>query len=45
MARISMRNISEYTVEEYFNLYLSSAVVKGVRDKTLETYKNHLVLL
>ena len=41
MARISMRNVQKSTVEEYFNLYLSSAAAKGVKDKTLETYKNH----
>ena len=42
MARISMRNVQKSTVEEYFTLYLSSAAAKGVKDKTLETYKNHL---
>ena len=41
MARISMRNVQKSTVEEYFNLYLSSAAAKGVKGKTLETYKNH----
>lgn len=41
MARISMRNVQKSTVEEYFSLYLSSAAAKGVKDKTLETYKNH----
>ena len=41
MARISMRNVQKSTVEEYFNLYLSSAAAKGVKDKTLETYKHH----
>ena len=45
MARISMRNVQKSTVEEYFSLYLSSAAAKGVKDKTLETYKNHLLLL
>ncbi|MBO4937743.1 MAG: hypothetical protein J6C98_01910 [Oscillospiraceae bacterium] len=38
MASISMRNVQKSTVEEYFNLYLSSAAAKGVKDKT---YKNH----
>lgn len=41
MARISMRNVQKSTVEKYFSLYLSSAAAKGVKDKTLETYKNH----
>ena len=36
-----MRNVQKSTVEEYFSLYLSSAAAKGVKDKTLETYKNH----
>lgn len=43
MARISMRNVQKSTVEEYFSLYLSSAAAKGVKDKILETYKNHLL--
>ena len=43
MARISMRNVQKSKVEEYFSLYLSSAAAKGVKDKTLETYKNHLL--
>ena len=31
MVRISMRNVQKSTVEEYFSLYLSSAVAKGVK--------------
>lgn len=41
MARISMRNVQKSSVSEYFDLYLSSASARGVKDKTLETYKNH----
>ena len=41
MARITMRNVQKSTIEEYFSFYLSSAATKGVKDKTLETYKNH----
>ena len=41
MARISMRNVQKSSVSEYFNLYLSSAAARGVKDKTLQTYKNH----
>ena len=41
MARISIRNVQKSTVEEYFSLYLSSAAARGVKDKTLQTYKNH----
>ena len=41
MARISMRNVQKSSVSEYFDLYLSSAAARGVKDKTLQTYKNH----
>ena len=41
MARISMRNVQKSSVSEYFALYLSSAAARGVKDKTLQTYKNH----
>ena len=41
MARISMRNVQMSSVSEYFDLYLSSAAARGVKDKTLQTYKNH----
>ena len=41
MARISMRNVQKSSVSDYFDLYLSSAAARGVKDKTLQTYKNH----
>ena len=44
MARISIRNVQKSTVAEYFNLYLSSAAAKGVKDKILETYKFRVLL-
>ena len=43
MARISMRNVQKSSVSEYFDLYLSSAAARGVKDKTLQTYKNRLL--
>ena len=41
MARITMRNVQKSPVEQYFNLFLSSAAARGVKDKTLQTYKQH----
>lgn len=41
MARISMRNVQKSTTAQYFDLYLSSAAARGVKDKTLQTYKQH----
>jgi len=41
MARIFMRNVQKSSVSEYFDLYLSSDAARGVKDKTLQTYKNH----
>ena len=41
MARISMRNVQKSSVSVYFDLFLSSAAARGVKDKTLQTYKNH----
>ena len=41
MARISMRNVQKSTVQQYFDLYLSSAAARGLKDKTLQTYKQH----
>lgn len=41
MARISMRNVQKASVSEYFDLYISSVAAKGVKDKTLQTYKQH----
>ena len=45
MARISMRNVQKSPVSEYFDLFLSSAAARGVKDKTLSTYKQHLMEL
>ena len=42
MARISMRNVQKSPVSEYFDLFLSSSAARGVKDKTLSTYKQHL---
>ena len=41
MARITMRNVQKSLVEQYFSLFLSSAAARGVKDKTLQTYKQH----
>ena len=41
MARIQMRNAQSLTMEECFTLFLSATAAKGVKDKTLETYRNH----
>ena len=41
MASISMRNVQKSPVSEYFDLFLSSAAARGVKDKTLSTYKQH----
>ena len=41
MARITMRNVQKSPVEQYFSLFLSSAAARGVKDKTLQTYKQH----
>ena len=45
MARISMRNVQKSPVSEYFDLFLSSVAARGVKDKTLSTYKQHLMEL
>ena len=36
-----MRNVQKSPVEQYFSLFLSSAAARGVKDKTLQTYKQH----
>ena len=43
MARISMRNVQKSSVSEYFDLYLSSAAARGVKDKTLQTYNKDII--
>ena len=41
MARITMRKTQETKLSEIFTLYLASAAARGVKDKTLGTYKQH----
>lgn len=41
MARISMRSVQKSTFEQVFSLYLLAAAAKGVKEKTLDTYKQH----
>lgn len=41
MARISMRNAQKATFEQVFELYISAVTARGVKDKTLSTYKQH----
>ena len=41
MARISIRRVQKSIFEQIFSLYLSAAAAKGVKDKTLNTYKQH----
>lgn len=41
MARITMRNVQKSPVEQYFSLFLSSAIPQRVKDKTLQTYIQH----
>ena len=41
MARITMKTAPSNTVEELFPTFLSAAAARGVKDKTLDTYKQH----
>ncbi len=41
MARISMKTVRKATIEEIFDHFLSAAASRGVKDKTLLTYKQH----
>ena len=41
MARIQMQTAKNMTMEDCFKLFLSVTAAKGVKDKTLETYRNH----
>ena len=41
MARISMRNSQKATFAEVFEVYISAVTARGVKDKTLATYKQH----
>ncbi len=41
MARITMKTVQKATIEEIFTQFLSAAASRGVKDKTLVTYKQH----
>ena len=41
MARITMRNSQKATFAQVFELYISAVTARGVKDKTLATYKQH----
>ena len=40
-----MRKVQETKPSEVFALYIASAAARGVKDKTLRTYEQHLVEL
>lgn len=42
MAKIQMKTPNSATVEEIFSLFLSAETSKGVKQKTLKTYRSHL---
>ena len=41
MARITMRNSQKATFAEAFEVYISAVTARGVKDKTIATYKQH----
>ena len=41
MARITMRNSPKATFAQFFELYISAVTARGVKDKTIATYKQH----
>ena len=41
MTKISMKNVKKTSVEQIFDLYLSAAASKGIKNKTLDTYRQH----
>lgn len=41
MARITMRNSQKATFAEVFEVYISAVTARGVKDKTIATYKQH----
>lgn len=41
MARIRMKNMSKESVQEVFLLFLSASAGKGVKNKTIDTFKQH----
>ena len=42
MARITMRKTQETKLSEIFTFYLASPAARGVKDKTLRTYEQHI---
>ncbi len=41
MARITMRNSQKTTSAQVFEVYTSAVTARGVKDKTIATYKQH----
>lgn len=41
MARITMRNAQKESFAQVFELYISTVAARGVKDKTLATYRQH----
>ena len=41
MARITMKKAKRQTIEEIYGNFLSAAASRGVKDKTLDTYRQH----
>lgn len=41
MARITMKNAEKASFAQIFELYISAVTARGVKDKTLATYKQH----
>lgn len=41
MARITMKNAEKVSFTQIFELYISAVTARGVKDKTLVTYKQH----
>ena len=41
MARITMRNSQKETFAQVFEVYVSAVTARGVKDKTIATYKQH----
>jgi len=41
MARIMMKNTKTATVEDVFSLFIAAATTRGVKDKTITTYRQH----
>ena len=44
MARITMRNSQKATFAEVFEVYISAVTARGVKDKTIATYKRRQFL-